>query len=115
VRSRERKSSAGRLLKAFDWFYDGPDFVGLSLGEVERGSLSRQSEIALTPQMRADAYGPASPPILDDLYRTEIDPELGLVHIHDTRRYRNGAFGNQTATLDALGLQIDMTYDAAGL
>lgn len=111
-RSRERKSSAGRLLKGVDWFYDGPEFVGLPFGEVQRGYISRQSEIALTPRMRADAYGSAPPPVLDDLHRTEIDPELGTVHISDTRRYQHDAFGNQIATLDALNMQVEINYDA---
>jgi len=112
---RERKVSGARLLKAFDWFYDGPDFVGLAHGQVARGFLSRQTEVALTPQMRADAYGTTPPGILDDLYRVEVDPVLGTIHVHDTRRYRCDAHGNQVETIDALGQRVAVAYDALGL
>ncbi len=112
---RERRSAGGRLLKGFDWFYDGPDFTGLPFGQVQRGFLTRQTEIALTPAMREDAYGAVAPSVLDALYRTELDPALGALHVHDTRRYRYDGSGNQVETLDGLGRRVLIGYDAFGL
>ena len=78
----------GALLKSFDYFYDGPEFVGLARGKVTEGYLPRQAEVALTEGMVAAAYGdaPASvAPIvsnaLDDLYQSEDDPDLGTLRV----------------------------------
>jgi RHS repeat-associated protein len=122
VARKRHFDDAGALLKSFDYFYDGPDFVGLPAGEVERGFLSRQTEVALTAALATAAYGDAPPTTatlvqnaLDDQYRTEADPTLGALRVKDMRRYRFDAFGNQIETLDALGHRVTITYDSDGL
>lgn len=114
--SRQRRfGAAGQLIDGTDWFYDGPAFVGLPHGQVTTGRISRQTEIVLTPQQRLAAYGDDGPALLDDLYRVEDDPDLGRLHVADTRRYRRDVHGNEVETLDALGHRVELEYDPAGL
>jgi RHS repeat-associated protein len=120
--SKRHFDAAGTLLKSFEYFYDGPAFIGLASGIVERGFLSRQTEVALTPAAVTAVYGdlPTVPAglvtdALADLYRLETDADLGPLHLKDTRRYRLDATGNQVETIDALGHHITITYDADGL
>src|SRR5262249_24004728 len=60
------------------YYYDGPDYVGLSLGEVERGNLTRKSQ----------RLGPNS---------TSGDRFIAV------ERKRYDAYGNVVGILDGLG------------
>ncbi|UOB07646.1 FG-GAP-like repeat-containing protein [Streptomyces sp. HP-A2021] len=119
---RRHGDGTGQVLKSFDYHYDGPDFTGLPLGQVERGFLTRQTELAFTPQLRAAAYGDVPTAVaglvgtaLAALYRTESDPDLGEVLLKDMRRFCLDALGNQVETIDALGHHVKVTYDADGV
>lgn len=100
-----------RLLKHMTFYYDGPSFIGLPFGFVDRGWKSRQTEVAMTTRDIAEAYGPVPPMDLGDFYRVESIPGYGMCYLKDTRRYRFDSFGNQVETIDALGHRVELTYD----
>lgn len=106
-----KRTGAGRVLSDVRFFYDGPAFQGLPFGEVERGWKTRQTEVVLTTDDVADAYGASPPALLGSLYRTEQDPDIGDVLVLDAQRYRLDEFGNQLETIDELGGQTTIAYD----
>ena len=116
IPSRVRRlDGAGRLLKEFRYFYDGPAFEGLPLGQVVHGFRTRQTEVVLTSREIDEAYGGVAPALLATLYRAEVDPDFGPVWVKDVGRVRLDAFGNQLETFDATGHHIVLEYDAHAL
>lgn len=114
IPSRVRRVSGGRLVKEFRYFYDGPAFDGLPMGQVANGFRVRQTEVVLTRNEINEAYGVA-PALLSTFYRAEVDPDFGPIFVKDVGRARVDAFGNQLETLDALGHRITIEYDADSL
>ena len=110
-----KRDDSGRLLKAFSIFYDGPAFVGLPLGVVERGWKTRQTEAAVTATDVSHIYPHVEPALLNSLYRAETDAAGAGILVNDTQRYRLDAFGNQIETLDALGRHVAITFDGEGI
>ncbi|NUN12960.1 MAG: VCBS repeat-containing protein [Myxococcales bacterium] len=106
---------AGRLRKDIRHHYDGPEFVGLPLGEIQRGFKTRQTETALTSAEIIDAWDGATPDAVSTLFRQEQDPMWGAVWVKDTRRYRVDNVGNALETIDALGHRVVVRYDAESL
>ena len=113
--SRTRKSSGGALLKEMRQHYDGAPFVGLPLGEVERGFKTRQVEVALTEREVDEAYGGLLPSELGAVLETEADPRFGTLYLRATGRARVDAFGNQLETFDADGLRREFELDAEAI
>jgi RHS repeat-associated protein len=111
---KKKDGITGKLLKHIIFYFDGEPFVGLPEGVVEQGFRSRQTEIALTQDHIDKAYN-GSDALIRDSHRIEMHPEFGKVYVHDTRRYRNDAFGNVLETLDALGFRVQWTFDTEGL
>ncbi|MGL5857035.1 MAG: toxin TcdB middle/N-terminal domain-containing protein [Angustibacter sp.] len=108
----ETRDGTGRLLRRELRHYDGPDFVGLPLGQADRGVLRRQRELVLV-----GAELPAG-------YAGEIDPGWGLVAegatgsadwYRDTAAYAHDSHGNVVAQRDPAGGVTRIEYDEAGL
>ena len=56
-----RIDGSGQLLSLVRFYYDGLPFVGLPLGEVDRGNLTRREEMVLTDGIVEAVYGPVPP------------------------------------------------------
>ncbi|HEY7663922.1 MAG TPA: toxin TcdB middle/N-terminal domain-containing protein [Xanthobacteraceae bacterium] len=109
-----KHDDGGRLLALERRYYDGPDFQGLDLGQVDRGLLSRVSEAVLTQREVDEAYGGAQP-LLERFYRVETDPVRGKLWLRDTGRSKFDALGNTLVTLSPTGCRRTVTYDADNL
>lgn len=107
-----RVDGAGKLIKCFDRFYDGDPFVGLAAGNVTKGYLTRQTEVALTAAQVNAAYGANPPALLTDLYRADNDPALGPVFLRDMVRNRFDVHGNQLESIDAAGMRTAFRFEA---
>ena len=115
-RARMRKLDGnGALLKEIRFHYDGEPFVGLPLGSVENGFKVRQSEVALTQREIDAAYAGVPPALLASLYRTETDPDFGVIYVRDVGRARVDAFGNEVETFDARGMNRSLVLDAEAI
>lgn len=110
-----KRNGESRLLKHMTFYYDGPPFVGLPLGLVERGCKSRQTEVALTAGDVLEAYANEASIDLDQIYRSELIPGYGNCYVKETRQYRHDAYGNQLETIDALGHHVELVYDPEGI
>jgi RHS repeat-associated protein len=109
-----KRDGSGRLLARSSMFYDGDPFAGLPLGQVTSGFKARQRDVVLTAADVADAYG-TPPPLLDELFATESDPEFGTVWVRDSQRCRVDAAGNELETIDGRGHRVALTYGPDGI
>ena len=107
------RDGEGTLVDEHRTYYDGPDFVGLPLGQVDRGLISREEELVLDKAtfdahyagMDADALG----------YHTAADADGTMAVFAHPRRSQYDARGLAVKTLDPLGIETTLTYDDAGL
>jgi RHS repeat-associated protein len=103
----------GGLLVEKRSYYDGPDFVGLPLGQVDRGLVSREEEWTLTQAEFDDHYAGMDAAALGFTSGTNAD---GVPSVFaPSRRNRHDARGLVVATLDALGGESRVVHDASGL
>ncbi|MEM7218996.1 MAG: toxin TcdB middle/N-terminal domain-containing protein [Pseudomonadota bacterium] len=112
---RYEQSSEGSLLSWERFYYDGPDFDGLPLGQVARGSLSRHEQLTLTDELVTDVYGAEMPdPIALGLHRME-DAQIGRGWGMNVVAYSRDANGNPRTVRNARGADTQLTYDADGI
>ena len=111
-KARVRKSSGGVLLKEMRHHYDGDPFMGLPMGQVERGFQTRQVEVALTEREVQQVYGGVLPAALSDVLEVENDPTFGTLYLRATGRARVDGFGNEVETIDGAGLRRVFAFDA---
>ncbi len=105
-----KTDSSGRALQVQRNFYDGDPYVGLPLGQVQRGWKSRVTEIVLTRTEVTAAYG-GSEPLLDTLLRQETDPRFGTVWVRDVSRFRYDTAGNHLEVHNATDCTREFEYD----
>jgi len=109
-----RRARDGTLLGEVRHHYDGPDFVGLPLGRVERGLLTRKQRLV---QRRVDFdahYGGVATP--GDLHLTpddDVDGKPALFAELERKRYDDR--GLLVAERDEVGVEQRREYDADGL
>jgi YD repeat-containing protein len=103
----------GEILTEIRRFYDGPDFVGLPLGQVRRGLVSRETHLVLAAaEFQAHYAG------LDDSalgYFAEPDADGDAAFFVESERHAHDARGLRVADRDALGHEHRYGFDAAGL
>ena len=110
-----RFDEAGNVTADMRHYYDGPDFVGLPLGEVTHGLLVRQEEVVFATADTDALYGAGT-----------ID--WAAIGYHETARYDNvqawaanqtrilhNEFGMPIENRDAFGHRLLYEYDADGL
>jgi RHS repeat-associated protein len=107
------RDAAGALLSEKRWYYDGPDFVGLPLGQIDRGLVSREEEWVLA-QAEFDAhYAGMDQAALGFVSDTDVDGVAAVFSL--SRRCRHDARGLRLAMRDPLGNESSVSYDASGL
>jgi RHS repeat-associated protein len=103
----------GNLLSEKRFYYDGPEFIGLSLGQVDRGLLTKEEEWILTQAEFDDHYAGMSQTSLGYSLETNAD---GIASVFSSqRRYRYDSRGLVIASLDPLGTESMYGYDDGGL
>ncbi len=111
----ERRDTAGALLSLERYYYDGPSFVGLPLGRVERGNLVRREAMVVTDAAVADVYG-AAPPDHAALGYHRITARGGEQGWGiDALRLAHDAQGNVDRRQDSQGHTGRTLYDARGI
>lgn len=112
VRSTVRDGN-GQLLTEKHLFYDGPDFVGLPMGKVDRGLVSREEEWVLTQAEFNAHYAGMTQVSLGYISGLNAD---GVASVFaTTQQARFNAQGLVVATRDVFGTEARLTYDASGL
>ena len=103
----------GAILRERRCYYDGPDFAGLSLGEVERGLLVREEELVLSADEFELHYEGMTP---DELgYHTGPDADGTPSVLADKESSAYDARGVKAARRDPLGNEQAYEYDPDGL
>ena len=107
-----RIDNAEQLLSLRRFYYDGDSFVGLPLGQVEKGNLSRREDLVLTDDVINSVYG-ASPPDYASLGYHRITAPNGQAGwgVNGLRQAYD-AQGNLTNRMDALGYTGQIIYVA---
>jgi len=109
-----QRDEAGRLLQETRHYYDGPDFLGLPLGQVTKGLLSRTERVALPQAEAAAIYGAMIDfPALGYHAGNDVDGRATWNLNHE--RFRVDAQGNVVAKQDARGHITAYGFDAFGL
>lgn len=105
----------GKLLRQHRYFYDGPAFTGLALGQVVNGNLSRREELVLTQAQATAIYGAALPNFAALGYHLAPADGGGQGWAADSVRQSFDARGNVVAQQDAFGNTGQVFYDANGI
>ncbi|MFO1498529.1 MAG: RHS repeat-associated core domain-containing protein [Verrucomicrobiota bacterium] len=107
------RDPSGFLLAEKRFYYDGPDFVGLPLGQMERGLVSRVEEWVLT-QADFDAhYAGLDQNVLG--YTSDVNAE-GVASVFAVRELtRYDGRGLAIAKRDPFGNETTMGYDLDGV
>jgi RHS repeat-associated protein len=109
------RDGAGKIVSESRFFYDGPDFRGLPLGQADRGLLTRELRLSMstadfTARFTAGMDGAAALGYVDD------DDQDGVPsRFINAERYAYDARGLKIASLDPMGTESRFDYDAAGL
>jgi RHS repeat-associated protein len=114
--SRETvRDGTGTVLRDIRRFYDGISFVGMPLGQVERGNVTRERLFALTVAKADEVYGPNHLDLLTLGYKREADPLLGDAYFVDRVAQRFDARGNPVERRDARHNATSIDFDAFGI
>ncbi len=103
----------GQLLTEKRIFYDGPDFIGLPAGQVDRGLPSREEEWLMTQAAFNAHYAGMNGASLGYTPALNADGVASVFAVPQRSRY--DARGLALATRDPLGTESRYTYDADGL
>lgn len=101
------------LLTETHRYYDGEDFVGLSLGQVERGLLSREIRLVLPAAEFEGHYTGMDAAVLGYFSQTDADGTPAI--FANTERHAYDVRGLKRGDRDALGNDTRYEYDADGL
>lgn len=104
------RAGDGSVVRELRTYYDGPEFVGLPLGEATTGNAVRRSVRVLDVDAFAAHYGPQGLDAAALGYRVDD----GVVWSDVARTGYDGR-GNVVATRDPLGHEAAVTYDLDGL
>jgi RHS repeat-associated protein len=109
------RDDAGKIVVEIEMFYDGADFVGMPLGQADRGLLAQRLRLAWL-QSDFSAHYDASMDGAAALGFIAGDNADGIacLFIADAR-YAYDARGLKIGELDAMGIRTDFTFDTDGL
>jgi RHS repeat-associated protein len=103
----------GQLLSERRLYYDGPDFVGLPLGQADRGLKTREEEWVLTQADFDTHYADLDQALLGYVSDTNTD---GVASVFaPAQRSSYNARGLPLASRDPLENETRIEYDASGL
>ena len=110
-----RKDDANAIFTEVRQYYDGPDFQGLSLGNLTRGLLSRQEEIVMTVSEATGFYGANEPDWLSLGYHQVLRTDTTPCWAVNQTRYTHTVNGMIAQRLDPLGATTTFQYGPDGL
>jgi RHS repeat-associated protein len=108
-----RRDAQGRLLVQVCRYYDGPPLVGLAAGQIDRGLVARETQLAMSSAEFATDYPGMDATQLG--YVADVDADGTASWFAPVFRAEHDAFGNQIRELDALGHETRLEFDADGL
>jgi RHS repeat-associated protein len=108
-----QRDGAGTIVREQRRYYDGPDFEGLGLGEVDRGLLAREDHLVLSEAEFAAHYEGTTAAELG--YHAGIDVDGTPAVFADRERCAYDARGVKIARRDALGNEEAYEHDPDGL
>jgi YD repeat-containing protein len=94
-------------------YYDGPDFVGLELGSLDRGLMTREEQLVMTEAEFQAHYSGMDAAALG--YHTAQDRDGAPAVFTNKERSAYGANGVKTADRDAIGNERRYEFDPDGL
>ena len=106
---------SGTLLRQHRYFYDGPAFTGLPLGEVTKGNLSRREELVLTEARASAVYNAQAPDFAALGYHSAPVFVGGQGWAANSIRQSFDMRGNIVSQMDEYGNAGQVFYDADGI
>jgi RHS repeat-associated protein len=103
----------GTLISETRRYYDGPDFVGLPLGQADRGLMTREEQLVLSQAEFNAHYTGMNAATLGYAAGTNADGSAAL--FANANRCAYDARGLKTAIQDELGNTSSYVFDASGL
>ncbi|MBA2277604.1 MAG: hypothetical protein H0W06_07540, partial [Chloroflexia bacterium] len=107
------RDESGAIIAETRRFYDGADFTGLPAGEVDRGLLSREMQLALPEAAFTAHYAGMDTAALGYIPDTDADGNAAVFVASARKAYI--AQGLVRADRDAVGTESSFQYDADGL
>jgi len=107
------RDETGAILAEMRRYYDGPDFVGLGLGQATRGLQSREERLVLS-QAAFDAHY-AGMDVAALGYTPGLDADGNPAFFASPDRHAYDARGLKVADMDGVGNETRYVYDADGL
>ncbi|MEJ2418102.1 MAG: toxin TcdB middle/N-terminal domain-containing protein, partial [Exilibacterium sp.] len=107
--------TAGQLLRLRRYYYDGPAFAGLPLGQVVEGNLSRVEQLVFTQSLFNNIYSGLGLNAKDMGYHGVSLPDGTQGWATNTLRQRHNSQGNPIARQDAFGHVGTIGYDPQGI
>ncbi len=107
------RDETGGIISEKRRYYDGPAFVGLPLGQVDRGLVTRDEQLVLSEGEFAAHYAGMDAEALG--YQVSTDRDGVASWFVNTDRSAYDTNGLKVADQDALGHRRDYEYDASGL
>ncbi|MDR4498705.1 MAG: hypothetical protein MRK02_12425 [Candidatus Scalindua sp.] len=105
------KDNNAKVLQGTMWYYDGPEFTGLPLGQVDKGNIIRERQLAITEAHFNQVYGSIPFNMADIGYIQENNPILGNAFFIDRVKQKVNSFGNPVERINPLALNTKITFD----
>lgn len=112
-----RRDGSGGIFEEHRRHYDGPDFVGLPMGQVQRGHVTREERLVLD-RATFDAHYSALEPDLDLAtlgYVPGLDGDGTAAVFMQHQRKAYASRGSVRAEMDPMGNVVSYVHDAAEL
>ena len=107
------RDADGQIVSETRTYYDGPDFEGLPLGQMDRGALARESRLVLTETEFQAHYTDMDPAALG--YRLDATADGEPARFLDARREAHDARGLLIGEREPVGDQSATAFDIDGL
>ncbi|HYR44232.1 MAG TPA: toxin TcdB middle/N-terminal domain-containing protein, partial [Terriglobia bacterium] len=109
------RDGTGKIVSESRYFYDGPDFLGLPLGQADRGLLTREIRLSMSTADFAARFTPGMDGATALGYVDADDQEGVPSRFITAERHAYDVRGLNMADQDTMGAISRFTYDPAGL